>query len=54
MEDKLLLFLVEEVADWLLWAKSCKAASDTPCTALRLAWRSVRSYITTITDLYRA
>ena len=51
-EDKLLLFLVEEVADRLLWAKSCKAASDTPCTALWLAWRLVCSYITAITDLY--
>jgi hypothetical protein len=53
-EDKLLLFLVEEVADRPLRAKSRKAASDTPRTATRLAWRSVRSYITAITDLYRA
>ena len=53
-EDKLLLFLVEEVADRPLRAKSRKAASDTPRTAPRLAWRSVRSYITAITDLYRA
>ncbi|KXX76758.1 hypothetical protein MMYC01_206045 [Madurella mycetomatis] len=52
-EDKLLLFLVEEVADRPLRAKSRKATSDTPRDATRLAWRSVRSYITAITDLYR-
>jgi hypothetical protein len=53
-EDKLLLFLVEEVADRPLRVKGRKAADDTPQTATRLAWRSVRSYITAITDLYRA
>ena len=37
MEDKLLLFLVEEVANCPLWAKSCKAASDISCTAIWLA-----------------
>ncbi|KAH8657278.1 hypothetical protein BGZ61DRAFT_310526, partial [Ilyonectria robusta] len=52
-EDKLLLFLVEEVADRPLRAKSHKAAEDTLQEATRLAWRSVRSYTTAITDLYR-
>jgi len=52
-EDKLLLFLVEQVADRPLRAKSRKAAKDTPQAMTRLAWRSVRSYITAITDLYR-
>ena len=52
-EDKLLLFLTEEVADRPLRAKSLKAAEDTPLQATRLAWRSVRSYTTAITDLYR-
>jgi hypothetical protein len=53
-EDKLLLFLVEEVADRPLRARSYKAAEDTLQEATRLAWRSVRSYTTAITDLYRA
>ncbi|RYP04774.1 hypothetical protein DL764_004243 [Monosporascus ibericus] len=52
-EDKLLLFLVEEVADRPLRAKSRKAGDDIPQEATRLAWRSVRSYTTAITDLYR-
>ena len=52
-EDKLLLFLVEEVADRPLRAKSRKAAQDAPHEAVRLAWRSVRTYTTAITDLYR-
>lgn len=51
-EDKLLLFLVEEVADRPLRAKSRNAAKDGPQVTTRLAWRSVRSYITAITDLY--
>ncbi|KAL6410099.1 hypothetical protein AUP68_06510 [Ilyonectria robusta] len=45
-EDKLLLFLVEEVADRPLRARSRKAAEDTLQEATRLAWRSVRSYTT--------
>ena len=53
-EDKLLLFLVDEVAARPLRAKSHKVAKDTPQTSTRLAWRSVRSYITAITDLYRS
>ena len=52
-EDKLLLFLVEEVANRPLRAKSRKVASETPREETRLSWRSVRSYVTAITDLYR-
>ena len=53
-EDKLLLFLVEEVVHRPLRLRSRKAASDTPLSETRLAWRSVQSYITAITDLYRS
>jgi hypothetical protein len=52
-EEKLLLFLVEEVANRPLKVKSRKAAIDTPQEETRLAWRSVRTYITAMTDLYR-
>ena len=52
-EDKLLLFLVEDVANRPLRVKSRKADSRVPQDTTRLAWRSVRSYITAITDLYR-
>ena len=53
-EDKLLLFLVDKVVHRPLRSRSRKAAEDTPLSDTRLAWRSVRSYITAITDLYRA
>jgi hypothetical protein len=53
-EDKLLLFLVEEVTDRPLKAKSRKAAADIPQEATRLTWRSVRGYVTALTDLFRA
>lgn len=53
-EDKLLLFLVEEVVHRPLRSRSRKAAEDTPLSETRLSWRLVRSYITAITDLYRA
>jgi hypothetical protein len=53
-EDKLLLFLVEEVVHRPLRSRSRKAAEDTPLSETRLSWRSVRSYITAITDLYRS
>jgi hypothetical protein len=53
-EDKLLLFLVEEVVDRPLRLRSRKAAGDTPLSETRLSWRSVRSYITAVTDLYRS
>ena len=52
-EDKLLLFLVEDVTSRPLRIRSRTAASSTPHTESRLAWRSVRSYVTAITDLYR-
>ena len=52
-EDKLLLFLVEEVTARPLRAKSCKVSNDVPHDKTRLAWRSVRAYITAVTDLYR-
>lgn len=53
-EDKLLLFLVEEVVDRPLRSRSRKADGDVPLSATRLAWRSVRTYVTAITDLYRS
>ena len=53
-EDKLLLFLVDEVVHRPLRSRSQNAAQDTPLSETRLAWRSVRSYITAITDLYRS
>ncbi|XP_044718008.1 centromere DNA-binding protein complex CBF3 subunit [Hirsutella rhossiliensis] len=52
-QEKLLLFLVEEVAGRPLKVRSRKAATDTPQDETRLAWRSVRTYVTAITDLYR-
>ncbi|KAK4243908.1 hypothetical protein C7999DRAFT_17800, partial [Corynascus novoguineensis] len=52
-EDKLLLFLVEDVANRPLKTKSPKVDNEVPQEKTRLAWRSVRSYITAITDLYR-
>jgi hypothetical protein len=52
-KDKLLLFLVEEVANRPLRAKSRKVASDVPQDETRLTWRSVRTYVTAVTDLYR-
>ena len=53
-EDKLLLFLVEEVARRPLRGRSCKVDDSVPQDQTQLAWRSVRSYVTAITDLYRA
>ena len=53
IEEKLLLFLVEEVAARPLKAKSCKADDDVPWEETRLSWRSVRGYVTALTDLYR-
>lgn len=52
-EDKLLLFLVDEVTSRPLRARSRKAAAEVPLSETRLSWRSVRSYVTAITDLYR-
>ncbi|KAF2178632.1 hypothetical protein K469DRAFT_331606 [Zopfia rhizophila CBS 207.26] len=53
-EDKLLLFLVEEVTSRPLKVKSRKAADDVLHEETRLSWRSVRGYVTALTDLYRA
>ncbi len=47
-EDKLLLFLVEEVANRPLKTKSRKVGDDVPLEDTRLAWRSVRCYITAL------
>jgi hypothetical protein len=52
-EEKLLLFLVEEVTGRPLKAKSRKADDDVPPLETRLSWRSVRGYVTALTDLYR-
>ncbi|KAM7214748.1 hypothetical protein V8F06_009913, partial [Rhypophila decipiens] len=51
-EDKLLLFPVERVVQRPLRGKSQKTAPETPRAATRLVWRSIRSYVTAITDLY--
>ena len=52
-EDKLLLFLVEEVVNRPLRSRSRKANGDVPFSETRLAWRSVRTYVTALTDLDR-
>ena len=52
-EEKLLLFLVEDVANRPLKTKSPKVDSDVPQEKTRLAWRAVRSYTTAITGLCR-
>ena len=51
-EEKLLLFLVEEVTNRPLKIKSRKVGSDIPQESTCLSWRSVRIYTTAITDLY--
>ncbi|KAL2140333.1 hypothetical protein VTI28DRAFT_3977 [Corynascus sepedonium] len=51
-EDKLLLFLVEDVVNRPLKTRSPKIDKNVPQERTRLAWRSVCSYITAITDLY--
>ncbi|OCK73784.1 hypothetical protein K432DRAFT_387196 [Lepidopterella palustris CBS 459.81] len=48
IENKLLLFLVEEVTGRPLKAKSRKAADDVPHEETRLLWRSVRGYVTAL------
>lgn len=52
-EEKLLLFLAEDVAERPLKTRSRKVGSDVPQKQTRLAWRSVRAYTTAITDLFR-
>jgi hypothetical protein len=49
----LLLFLVEEVAARPLKARSRNADESVPWEETRLSWRSVRGYVTALTDLYR-
>lgn len=49
----MLLFLVEEVANRPLKTKSRKVGDDIPQHATRLSWRTVRTYITALTDLYQ-
>lgn len=44
---------MEEVAGRPLKAKSRKAEDGVPQDETRLSWRSVRSYVTALTDLYR-
>ncbi|OCK76547.1 hypothetical protein K432DRAFT_408085 [Lepidopterella palustris CBS 459.81] len=52
-QDKLLLFLVKDVTNRPLKAKSRKAADKVLPYNTQLLWRSVRSYVTAVTDLYR-
>jgi centromere DNA-binding complex CBF3 subunit-like protein/transcriptional activator of glycolytic enzymes GCR1 len=52
-EDKLLLFLIEDVVGRPLRMKSRRAADEIPLHKTRLSWRSVRGYVTAITDLYQ-
>ena len=52
-EDKLLLFLQECVVNRPLRTKSRTADSSIAQEDSRLAWRSVRGYVTAVTDLYR-
>jgi Centromere DNA-binding protein complex CBF3 subunit, domain 2 len=44
---------VEEVANRPLRVKSRKTGSDVPQDQTCLSWRSVRAYVTALTDLYR-
>jgi hypothetical protein len=53
-EDKLLLFMVEEVANHPLRGKSRRVAPGVPAERTRLAWHSVQGYVTAITDLHRS
>ena len=52
MEDKLLLFIVNRVANRPLRRKSRKVDQSVPLDQTKLSWRSVRGYVTTITSLY--
>ena len=44
---------MEEVTPRPLQAKSCKVSNDVPHDETQLGWRSVCSYVSAITDLYR-
>lgn len=52
-ESKLLLFLEKEVVHRPLRGPSRKLAPGMPADEARLHWRSVRAYITAITDLWQ-
>jgi len=52
-EQKLLLFITNEVANRPLRTKSRKVDKSVPQEQTRLNWCSVRTYVTAITDLYR-
>ena len=53
MEEKLFLYLVEEVAGRPLKAKSRKAGDNMPQDKTWLVWRSICGYVTAIMDLYQ-
>lgn len=55
-EQKMLLFLVEDIVPRPLRRRGGKDKADpsVPTEAIGLSWRSVRTYVTAITDLYRA
>lgn len=52
-EEKLLLFITQQVANRPLRIKSRVADASVPQADTCLKWRSVRDYVTAITDLYR-
>ncbi|KAK4095870.1 hypothetical protein N658DRAFT_437330, partial [Parathielavia hyrcaniae] len=52
-ESKLLLFLEKEVVHRPLRGPSRKLVPGTPVSEARLHWRSVRAYVTAITDLWQ-
>lgn len=52
-ESKLLLFLEEEVVHRPLRGPSRKTVPNIPAGESRLHWRSVRAYITAVTDLWQ-
>jgi hypothetical protein len=52
-EQKLLFFLSNEVVNRPLRRRSRKAGPDVPLEDTQLSWRSVRSYLTAITDLWQ-
>jgi predicted methyltransferase len=52
-EAKLLLFLSESVTSRPLKGNNRRLSANIPKEETRLSWRSVRGYVTAITDLYR-
>ena len=53
-EEKLLLFITSQVANRPLRIKSRTADKSIPRAQTCLKWRSVRDYVTAVTDLYRS